>query len=360
MSFLLTVSAGLLAAVTLLPLSTSRRWYIRALDFPRLQFLCVSVLWLLVVAYTDAPQGMLITVCTITVWAVLVYQLYWILPNTQLYGVELEGCLAGQGKDWPSISILSYNVLMHNRNSQALLTLVEQHQPDILITLESDLWWQEKLDTLDSYPYRMACPLDNLYGMHIYSRMELVDSSIDYLVEPDKPSMQLRVRLREQEFIKLHVTHPAPPAPQENTESIERDVELLIIAKSVAKCTEPVIVAGDLNDVAWSATTRLFREISGLKDARVGRGLFNTFNARHLFVRWPLDHVFASQHFRLVKLQRLPDIGSDHFPLLAELALAHSSIPKGSETQTPTDPELLKEIEESDTANEALKLQGDP
>lgn len=34
-------------------------------------------------------------------------------------------------------------------------------------------------------------------------------------------------------------------------------------------------------------------------------------------MRYPLDHVFASQHFFLVELRPLPDIGSDHFPLFA-------------------------------------------
>jgi hypothetical protein len=59
--------------------------------------------------------------------------------------------------------------------------------------------------------------------------------------------------------------------------------------------------------------------LGGLIDPRVGRGLFNTFDARSRLLRYPLDHVFASQHFLLDELRRLPDIGSDHFPVLVVL-----------------------------------------
>jgi hypothetical protein len=49
--------------------------------------------------------------------------------------------------------------------------------------------------------------------------------------------------------------------------------------------------------------------------------MFNTFHAAYPFLRWPLDHLFHSEHFGVIGLKRLPAFGSDHYPILVELAL---------------------------------------
>ena len=156
--------------------------------------------------------------------------------------------------------------------------------------------------------------------MHVYSRYPLSERTTEFLVESDVPSMHAVVHLPVGERIRIHCLHPSPPSPTENEASSERDAELLIVAKTVHDSRIPVVVTGDLNDVAWSATTRLFRKISGLLDPRVGRGMFNTFHAKYWVVRWPLDHLFHSSHFRLAAMRRLPRFGSDHFALFTELS----------------------------------------
>jgi endonuclease/exonuclease/phosphatase (EEP) superfamily protein YafD len=321
------------------------------MDFPRLQ-LAVSAAVLLTADFVFLDTQLF------TSWAIIVplivcllWQLWWILPYTLLWPLEVKSAL----DDTPNkqLSILTSNVLTPNHNADALIELVNKHQPDVLVTLESDQWWEDKLSVLEvDMPYSIKCPLDNLYGMHVFSRLPLEDQEISYLVEKNVPSMHASLVLRTGDKVRMHFVHPAPPSPTENTESAERDAELIIVAKSVAETDQPVIVTGDLNDVAWSATTRLFRKMSGLLDPRVGRGMYNTFNVGYPLFRWPLDHLFHSEHFTLLSIERLPSIGSDHFALFTRLKFSpvHGHEQQGINPDDD-DREWAKEIAEKQGVN---------
>lgn len=320
MLLILAFCTLLILIVTLLPLWRHPHWFIRGMDFPRLQFTIFSAVLLsseLLLLDSDKLSAVLLIVATTLC---LIWQLWWILPFTFLWPKEVK--TASEDNASRQLSIITSNVFTPNRQASTLIELVKLHQPDVLVTLESDQWWQEQFKVIETeMPYSVKCPLDNLYGMHVYSKLPLSEQEICYLVEQDVPSIHVAIELRTGDKVRAHFLHPAPPSPTENTESAERDAELIIVARSIAESEQPVIVTGDLNDVAWSATTRLFRKISGLLDPRVGRGAFNTFHVDYPFARWPLDHIFHSDHFTLCDLQRLPSIGSDHFPLLTKLSL---------------------------------------
>lgn len=313
-------ATAVMVLLTMVPLSRSKVWWVRMLDFPRLQLFAMTAALLvvdLVVAFDGGWAAWLVPVAAA---GCLVYHAWWITPYTRLFPLEVKTAAPTDGGD--VLRVLVSNVLMSNGNAQALLRLVATHRPHVLVTLESDDRWQQQLDTLKAeYPFTIQCPLDNRYGMHVYARLPLQDSRVNFLVQDDVPSMQTGIRMASGQVVQAHFVHPAPPSPTENDASTERDAELLTVARRVAGAAAPVIVTGDLNDVAWSRTTRRFRKLSHLLDPRVGRGMFNTFHAGHWFLRWPLDHIFHSDHFTLRSIRRLPSIGSDHFPLLTELIL---------------------------------------
>ncbi|MFP4471274.1 MAG: endonuclease/exonuclease/phosphatase family protein, partial [Bacteroidales bacterium] len=179
--------------------------------------------------------------------------------------------------------------------------------------------WQLDVIT-DHYPHHIKYPLDNTYGMLLYSRLPLENGKIEYLIKKNVPSIHADVRAENFTF-KLACLHPEPPAPEEAQTSLPRDRELVVMARKIKETPGPWVVIGDFNDVAWSDTSYKFRSISKLKDPRKGRGFYNTFNAKHPIMRWALDHIFLSHHFKVIEMRRLPYIGSDHFPIYLKCAV---------------------------------------
>ncbi|WP_314720463.1 endonuclease/exonuclease/phosphatase family protein [Rahnella variigena] len=346
----LCVLTVIMTLLTLLPFSRNQRWWVRVWDFPRLQMATLCLLFLLTeLMIMPLSDGISTTIIILTV-ACMAYQSWWILPYTPFYRVQVKKTVSGSHS---RIKIMNSNVLTTNRKAGALIAQIREHQPDILVLLETDQWWEDQMAVLDAdYPHSLRCPLDNLYGMHVYSRLPMHSAKIQFLVADDIPSMHFRAELPSGEQVVMHCLHPMPPSPTEADESTDRDGELVAVGHTAAKATYPTIVTGDLNDVAWSRTTRLFMKVSGLLDPRRGRGMFNTFHASYPFLRWPLDHVFHSKDFTLVSLQRLGFMGSDHFPILVELALT----PCEGQDQEPLeiDEEDLDEAEEK-LANAGVK-----
>jgi endonuclease/exonuclease/phosphatase (EEP) superfamily protein YafD len=252
--------------------------------------------------------------------AAVAFQLKMVLPYTPIWRKQVQQVKQEQLNPEQQISLLVANVLTPNHQYHLLLKHIDDLQPDLVLTLESDQNWQDALQPIEKqYPYRVAVPLDNLYGMHLYSRLRLDDSEIKFILSDEIPSIHASVKLRSGIQVQLYCLHPKPPSPTEAKDSTLRDAELLIIGDRIKDLDESCIVMGDLNDVAWSRTTRLFQRISGLLDPRVGRYFMNTFHADYRLLRWSLDHIFHSTDFGLVEMKRLSHIGSDHFPIYVVL-----------------------------------------
>ena len=305
----------LLLTLTLLPALNLQYGLVRMWSYPRFQISVLMILTLMGWAfyYREARKYIALVVALL---AANCYQLSKFLPYTFIWKPEIVDTKKPVKEQ--EISVLFYNVYMDNKDTASFIGLAKTVQADLILLAEPDEYWRKGMEVLYSqYPYKVEVPLPNTYGMLLYSKLPLSSAEVKYLVEPDIPSIHTIVTLRSGQKIKLYCIHPEPPGVSKTTK--DRDAELVIVAKEIAKRDLPVLVAGDLNDVAWSSTTKLFGELSQCNDPRVGRGLYSTFNAKYPLFRWPLDHFFATNEFTLNKIERLQKIGSDHFPIFIRL-----------------------------------------
>lgn len=316
MRYVAIIFYGISLVATGLPLINSNQWWIRIFDFPRTQiaFLCLVSL-LLFYFYVKlrweykVPLGLVLTVA-------FFFQLHHILVYTPLYPVQAKE--SNQATDDNSFSLLVSNVRMENEEKDRFITMVRKHKADILLINEPDDVWAERIKVLeDDYPHSIKYPLSNTYGMMLLSKFPLSQENVNFLVEDDIPSIHAEIMLPNGGKFDFYGVHPEPPRP--GTDTYERDTELLIIGKQIKKENSPAIVAGDLNDVGWSGTSKLFRKYSELLDPREGRGFYNTYSVFMPLLRYPLDHIFYSKEFGLTALKKLESIGSDHFPILISL-----------------------------------------
>lgn len=314
------ILAGIVIWLSFWSLIPRDEWWFRGADFPRLQVLSLGFVSFFALLFWSDEWDMKRYVLFVLLIAALAYQLKMVLPYTFIWKKQVKTVRKEQLNPSQQISLLVSNVLTPNKKYYILLAEIEKYQPDIVLTLETDSVWERELKSIEKdYPYRVAVPLDNLYGMHLYSRLPLTDSEVKFILSDEIPSIHTTVTLRSGHQVQLYCLHPKPPSPTEAKDSKLRDAELLIVGDQIKDLDESCIVMGDLNDVAWSRTTRLFQRISGLLDPRVGRKYINTFHADYPLLRWSLDHVFHSTDFALVEMERLPHMGSDHFPIYVVL-----------------------------------------
>lgn len=326
--------------LTVLPEWQADHWWVRIWDFPRVQLAVLLVVVPALLLWAGRARGAWLWVAVTAAVAALAWQLLHFAPYTPVVANDvaaIDKCSPGR-----SLSLLNVNVYQENRNYEALLELVERENPDILLLLETDWAWAKAVAPLRAdYPHLIAEPLPNTYGIMLFSKLP-ISGEVLYRVEPRVPSISAWLTLPGGDRIDLHAVHPKPPLP--GSETGERDVELVLVGREVRQSGRAAVVVGDLNDVGWSDTSQLFRRLSGMLDPRVGRGLYPTYHADYLFARWPLDHLFVTEHFRLMAIDRHGDIGSDHFPISYGVCLVSDSSARLSPAEPP--PQVKQEAAE--------------
>ncbi len=310
----LRIFSVLIIISTLIPLLKWDIWWVRVFDYPRLQkFVVLVVIMVIWLVWGFVKPGMERWIWVLILFICSCFLAFKVWPYTPLSKRMIDTV---PYDEQAGLHILVANVYQYNRAFDKVVDLVNDIEPDVVFLVETDQGWIDGVSSIDSdYPHRIKLGKDNTYGLAFYSKLEIVTKEINYLIDPEIPSLELNIKLRNGEIITIYGIHPTPPVPGQNAKSTDRDAEILLVGQKSKNNPKPSIVIGDLNDVAWSHTTELFLKTSKMADPRRGRGLYNTFHANVPLMRWPLDHIFLSEHFGLGGLQVHRSINSDHFPI---------------------------------------------
>jgi endonuclease/exonuclease/phosphatase (EEP) superfamily protein YafD len=223
----------------------------------------------------------------------------------------------------PAVRVMQANVLLKNHDYDRVIKAIQKYNPDILSLQEVDPGWLESLHpALKAYPYHIErVHVGRYFGIALFSKLPLSNVQIRYLDGVSRPVLLADVLLGGQK-IMLAAMHPYSPGSL--VRYYNRDRQLQAFVKTRQALRENLILLGDLNNSPFSVSFRDFLKQSGLKDARIGQGVYPTWPALLPLLWIPIDHVLVSPAFEVTGLQTGPYIGSDHLPLIVDLSFKGS------------------------------------
>jgi endonuclease/exonuclease/phosphatase (EEP) superfamily protein YafD len=220
------------------------------------------------------------------------------------------------------VRLLLANVDHENTQYMQFIELVQEVKPDMVITQEVTHTWVDHLTALrHQFPYERTAPQPHGWGIALYSRVPVEHSEVIGLGRDRRPAIQARLDLGGRPLCLLAV-HPR--APLRRNYFHHRNEQLAEASAIIRGLSAPKVLVGDLNASLWSPhLVRLVRE-TGLCNARQGFGIlptWPTYLAGRPWLMIPIDHCLVSQDIRVVNVKTGPNIGSDHLPLMVDLAI---------------------------------------
>lgn len=316
-------SSIILIIFSIIPLIQNQYWIFRVFDFLKVQILFLQI-FLFIIGYIFVPFTIYFYITQICLIFCIVWELILLYKYTPFYKVK---SFKTENKSSKKHTILSANVYQFNTEYTKFISLINKFQPDVFITMESNKKWDNALRNLEvEYKFSEKIPLENTYGIHLYSKLPFKYVKTHYFIADDIPSIEATIKTDEGYEFTVFAVHPPPPSPTEEKTSKERDGELLAIAKHIRNNNyKACIVIGDFNNVAWGKSSILFRKTSQMIDPRIGRGLISTYHAKYRLLRFPIDQMFHSKEIFVEVIKALEYFGSDHLPLFCEFTIDYKN-----------------------------------
>jgi endonuclease/exonuclease/phosphatase (EEP) superfamily protein YafD len=196
---------------------------------------------------------------------------------------------------------------------------IREMNPQLVVLEEINSRWLIDLEeALRAYPYSCVRPREDNFGIGLFSKFPLSNATVVDIGEAKVPSILADVRI-ETTTLKVIATHPVPPTGAHYAQW--RNSQLDRIPDYLPKDGSPILLLGDLNVSPWSHHFKQLLTRTGLRDSSKGRGVQPTWPAGHPLMSIPIDHCLHSRELVVLRKQIGPNVGSDHFPVIVDVAV---------------------------------------
>ena len=228
----------------------------------------------------------------------------------------------------PTLRVLTANLHGRNADTAKFAALIAREQPDVVVLTEVPANFASVAASLTpSYPHTIMERPGAAFEMILLSRWTIKQRQVNRSAGQSLPVLSAEVCSPVASagcatVIGLHGARPFGRGVH------LRNAQLaLAVRVAAAKGDEPVILVGDLNLTPWAPTFAALLEAGNLRDASIVRGLTATWPTRHAAVGLLIDHVLVNPKVTVLGSRIGPDIGSDHLPVLADLAFQAPFVP---------------------------------
>ena len=216
------------------------------------------------------------------------------------------------------LRIASYNLLQSATEDRGeVIEWLRTVDADVVFLQEASLRWARFIRRAD-LGWTVIDPRPRDYESFGTLALVPVDADVTFVdvLYRRSPAVTLEVDGEAVTVLGIHALSPYGRAQSEI-----RDTEFLELADWVNGLGNLVIVAGDFNASPFSWSFRRLLQVSDMQNSLDGFGLQPTWPTTNVFLRIPIDHLLYTDGFEVVDRQVLGSFGSDHFPIVVDLAL---------------------------------------
>jgi endonuclease/exonuclease/phosphatase (EEP) superfamily protein YafD len=237
------------------------------------------------------------------------------------------------------IKMVSLNVWYHNQDMPAVVDYLRDANADVVGLVEVRNHMLPELAVLnDLYPFRLECVSATKVCQELLlskypftaSGKGRIDGELPVLVwgeikpMPNGPPVTVAVTHLAWPFKKIRpVTEPTiDPQHQSLPKGLPRLVQTeqaLNLTGALDRLSSNLVLMGDFNMAPWSRTQQYLRRATGLDNK--GDLVPSWPSWAPAFLRLPIDHVMTRGNPQILTLEAGPDVGSDHRPVEAVIAL---------------------------------------